>query len=286
MARTGKKISRSYYGDAGIAIVLTLFGAFMILPFVYTIVQSIKPIEELFRFPPRFFVTNPTGENFYMLTQLTNNLWVPFGRYLINSVSITVIGTFLHVVFASMAAFPLAKFRFTGSKVFFEIVVLALLFAGPVTAVPLYVIMARLGFINTYWALILPPIAMPLGLFLMKNFMMQIPDELLEAGKMDGCSVYGMYWRIAMPNVRPAWLTLVIFSFQGIWNSGGIGVTYIYEEALKVLPTVLNQIVASGMARAGVGAAAAVVMLVPPVVTFVIVQSNVLETMAHSGIKA
>mgnify|MGYP001104579006 CR=1 FL=1 len=275
---------RSKCVDILIFMLLAVIGIFMALPFVYSIVQSLKPMEEIFLFPPRFFrVNHPTLDNYRMLSQLTGNLWVPFGRYLFNSIFTSVVGTAAHVLVSSMAAFVLAKNKFPGSKFLFELVVQALLFTGPVTAIPLYVIMAKAGMIDTYWVMILPAVAAPLGLFLMKQNMMQIPDAVLEAAKIDGAGTIASFVQIAMPMVKPAWMTLIIFAFQGLWNGSYSG--YVYDEALKALPTVLNQISTAGISRAGVGAAVSVVLLIPPVLVFLISQSNVIETMAHSGIK-
>lgn len=278
-----KKLNRSWGGNITIFLMLAVVGVFMALPFVYAVVQSLKPLEEIFLFPPRFFVRNPTWSNYAMLSKLTSNLWVPFSRYAFNSIFITVVGTVGHVLLASMAAYPLAKCRFPGSKLLFQLVVLSLLFTGQVTHIPQYIVMARIGFINTFSALILPPIAASLGLFLMKQFMTQIPDSLIEAATIDGAHQMQIFWRVVMPSVKPAWLTLTIFAFQSIWNRTGM--SFIYDETLKVLPTVLRQIAEGGIARAGVGAAASVILMIPPIITFVLVQSNVLETMAQSGIK-
>lgn len=282
-----RKFSRSRSGTVAIFVFLGLAGLFMILPLIYSILQSLKPMEELFAFPPKFFVTNPTLGNYKMLSQLTNNLWVPFGRYLLNSILVTVVGTFFHVIIASMAAFALEKSPFPGSKIMYEMVVTAILFAGPVTTLPRYFIMAKTGMIDTYWAMILPAIQAPLGLFLMKQFMCVMPDSLMESANLDGAGIICIFWRIAMPLVKPAWLTLIIFSFMNLWNGTdfGTGTNIIYSENLKCLPTVLREISASGIARAGVGSAVTVLIMIPPIITFLITQSNILETMAYSGIK-
>lgn len=278
-----KRYSKSVFGDVTIGVVLILFGAFMFLPFVYAMVQSLKPMEELFLFPPRFYVKNPTFDNFYQLFQLTNNLWVPFERYVFNSVFVTVIGTFANVVFSSMAAFPLAKFRFPGSKLLSNIVVLALLFVYEVTYIPQYIVMSKLGIIDSYWAILLPAIATPLGLYLMRQFMTQLPDSMIESATVDGAGLFRTYWSIIMPNCKPAWFTLIIFSFQSIWNRDSLNL--IYSEDLKVLPTIFKQISSSSFARVGVSSAAAVLLMIPPILIFIISQSKVLETMAFSGIK-
>lgn len=282
-ALKNKKISRSRWGNAFMMLFLLALGTFSVLPFIYAILQSVKPLDEIFIFPPRFFVNNPTTENFYILGQLTKNMWVPFSRYIFNSVFVSAVATVFHVLLASMCAYPLAKFQFPGSKVIFHMIVLSLLFTGEVTAIPSFIFMSRIGLINNYWALILPPIASSLGLFLMKQFMEQLPNAVIEAAKVDGASNFRTLWSIVMPSVKPAWLTLIIFSFQGVWNREGL--EFIYNESLKMLPTVLRQVTASGIARSGAASAAAVLLMIPPIAIFLFTQSNIIQTMAHSGIK-
>ncbi|MBS5661470.1 MAG: carbohydrate ABC transporter permease [Clostridiales bacterium] len=284
MFKTSKKrLNRKIGGDIAIFIFLALVGAFMLLPFVYSIVQSIKPMSEIFIFPPRFFVRDPTLENFSSLFQMVNTAWVPFLRYLFNSLFVSLVATAAHVILASMAAFPLAKFKFPGSNLLFQIIVVSLLFTTEVTALPLYIVMAELHLIDTYMALIFPAIGASLGLFLMKQFMTSIPDSMIEAARVDGAKTFYIFWKIVMPNVKPAWLTCVIFAFQSIWNNDGS--QFIYDEAYKTLPTLFRQISEGGIARAGVSAAAAVLLMIPPIVIFVASQGQVMETMAHSGMK-
>lgn len=255
----------------------------MLLPVLYTVVQAFKPMEELFIFPPRFTVENPTLKNFKLIGQLADNLWVPFSRYTFNSVFVSAAGTAGNVIIASMAAYPLAKNDFPGKKFLFKIVTVALLFSGGVLGLAQYIIMAKLHMINTYWALILPSVATPMGLFLMKQFMEGISTSLLEAARIDGMNEFRIYWSIVMPNVKPAWLTMIIFAFQGMWSmTGG---NFIYKEELKMLPTALAQIQSGGIARAGVAAAANLLMFIPPVIMFLVTQSSIMETMAHAGIK-
>lgn len=278
-----KKLNRKLGGDIFIFIVLVVVGAFMLLPFIYAILQSFKPMEEIFIFPPRFFVNDPTTENYYQLTQLVANSWVPFSRYLFNSVLVSVVATAAHVLVSSMAAFPLAKAKFPGSQSFFSLAVVSLLFTTEVTGLPLYLVMSYLHLIDTYWALILPAIGSSLGLFLMKQFMSVIPDSMIEAVRVDGAGTFRTYWSIVMPNVKPAWMTCIIFAFQSIWNYEGT--QFIYSESYKVLPTMFRQISEGGIARVGVSAAAAVLLMIPPILIFVFSQSQVIETMAQSGLK-
>ncbi len=280
-SRTGP--SRSRGGDFVVFSVLILVGAFMILPFVYAIVQSFKPIEEIFAYPPKFYVVNPTTDNYKTLSQLVDSLWIPFGRYVLNTVFVTLTGTIGNVLISSMAAFAFAKYKFPGNKFMFTLVVQALLFSGTVTSLPLYIIMSELRLINSLWAVIIPALGTPLGLFLMKNFMTQIPDTMIEAATIDGAGIFKIYYKICMPLVKPAVLTLIIFSFQGLWNS--TGGSFIYEEQWKLLPTVLNDVAAAGISRVGSASAASVLMMLPPSVLFVASQSRIVETMAFSGIK-
>ena len=278
-----KRVNRSTGGNILVFIMLVVLGGFMLLPVLYTVVQAFKPMEELFIFPPRFTVQNPTLKNFKLIGQLVDNLWVPFSRYTFNSVFVSAAGTAGNVVIASMAAYPLAKNEKKKKKFLFKIVTVALLFSGGVLGLAQYIIMAKLHMINTYWALILPSVATPMGLFLMKQFMEGISTSLLEAARIDGMNEFQIYWSIVMPNVKPAWLTMIIFAFQGMWSmTGG---NFIYKEELKMLPTALAQIQSGGIARAGVAAAANLLMFIPPVIMFLVTQSSIMETMAHAGIK-
>ncbi len=283
MKKRGRLSRRRKQSSYGFLIVLLLLGAFMILPFVYAIVQSLKPLEEIMVFPPRFYVVKPTLENYVAMFRSAGGDWIPFGRYVVNSLFVTLAGTFLHVIVALLAAFPLAKMKFRGSKVIFKIITYSLLFSGTVTAFPQYILMANFRMIDSYTALILPSVATPMGAFLLKNFMIQIPDTIMEAARMDGASNYRTLFQIVAPNLKPAVLTLIILVSQGMWN--GSNASFVYTEKLKLLPTMLNQIVASGTARIGVGSAAAVFMMILPLIVFVVSQSKIIETMAFSGIK-
>ncbi|WP_212984614.1 carbohydrate ABC transporter permease [Paenibacillus cineris] len=281
--RMPRRLNRSFTVSFMLFAFLAVFGAFMALPLIYAVNNAFKPLNELFLFPPRFFVNNPTMDNFYDLVALMGNSWVPLSRYIVNTLFITIVGTVGHILLSSAAAYPLAKYRFPGSRILFSIVVMSLMFSGHVTAIPNYMVMSWLGWINTHASIVVPSLAFPLGLFLMKQFMEQIPDALLEAAKIDGANEYRIYWTIVMPNVKPAWLTLMILQFPMLWGSDGGN--FIYSENLKTLHYALGQITAGGIARAGVGAAVALILMVVPITLFIISQSNVLQTMATSGMK-
>lgn len=278
-----KRMSRSLGGDIALFLLLLVFGLFSAYPLVYSINAAFKPLNELFIFPPKLFVQNPTTDNFTDLAMLMQDSWVPFSRYFFNTIFITLMGTIGHVIIASMAAYPLAKHRFPGSKIIFGLVVYSLMFAAQVTATPRYIIFSGLGLIDTQWAIIIPAFAYSLGLYLMKQFMDDIPMELIESAKIDGANEFQIYWRIVMPLVKPAWLTLIILLFQQLWNNDGG--TYIYSEQLKPLSYSLNQIVAGGVARTGTASAVILIMMLVPITVFVLSQSQIIETMAHSGMK-
>ena len=280
---TRRHPNRSIAGDIGIYLMLLLVGIAMIFPLVFLVGSALKPLDELFRFPPPVWPQHPTLDNFSDLFVTMGQSWVPFSRYLVNTVFITLIGTFGHLVIASMAAFVLAKYEFPGGRTFFAIVTTCLMFSGYVTGIPNYLIMSRLGMIDTYWALVLPAFAAPIGLFLMKQFMEGLPTALIEAATIDGASQFRIFWSIVMPNVKPAWLTMIIFSVQSLWNTSAS--TVIYSEARKTLVYALQQIQAGGIARTGQVAAANVIIVAVPILIFILSQSRILETMASSGIK-
>lgn len=280
---SAKKVNRSNLGTGGILVFLSIIGFFMVIPFVYAIIQALKPIEEIYIFPPRFWVQNPTLKNFSMMFKLTSNLWVPFGRYIINSFGIAIICTAFQVVFASMAAYALAKHEFKGKKLIFNIIVLSLLFTSEVVFVPQYILISWLGILDSYYALILPSLAYPLGLYLMRQNLLSFPDSIIEAARIDGAPERRIFWGIIMPNMKSVWMTMIVFSFGAMWNRSDT--SYIFSEELKGLPSMLTQLSASGISRAGVGAAATVIMMIPPILIFIFTQSNVIEAMANSGLK-
>ena len=277
-------LNRSAGGDIGITIMLALMGAFMFLPMVYVILQSLKPLDELWMFPPRFFVHNPTLKNYRDLFTLMNTSWVPFSRYIFNTIFTSVVGTVGNLFFSSLAAYAMAKIKFPGGKLMFRTVRTSLMFHSTVTAVTSFMIMSMLGWVDTYWAIIVPAWATSLGLYLMKQFMeTNVSDAVLESARLDGASELRTFWVIAMPMVKPAWLTLIIYSFQGLWNQGSS--VYIHSEQLKSFNYAIGQIMAGGIQRAGAHAASLVIMMLVPISVFVISQSNIIETMGSSGMK-
>ena len=277
-------LNRSKGGDAGITFMLTILGLFMFVPMYYVVIQSFKPLDELFMFPPKFIVMKPTLENYGDLFTLMGDSWVPFSRYIFNTVFITACGTLGNLIFASMAAYSLAKLRFPGRNAIFQLIVTSLMFHSTVNQVTHFIILSSFGWIDTYLSIIVPSMATTMGLYLMKQFMeSSVPDTVLESARLDGASEFRTYLTIAMPMVKPAWLTLMIECFKSLWNSGSS--IYIHSEELKTFNYAINQILSGGIARSGAGAASTVVMMSVPILVFVLNQSQIIETMGSSGMK-
>jgi len=278
-----RKPNRSVGGDVGIYIFLALCSAMMVFPLFFAICNALKPLDEVLKNPPTVLPRNPTLDNFTDLLITMSQGWVPLSRYIWNTIFITVTGTLGHVVFASMAAYVLAKYRFPGGQLFFRVAVVALMFSGYVTGIPNYLIMCKLHMVDTYWSLILPAIGGSLGLFLMKQFMDGFPMSLVEAAKIDGAHEMLIFWKLVMPNVKPAWLTISIFSIQNLWNNAQV--QYIYTESKKMLRYALDQVALGGIARTGQQNAVIVFTMSVPIVFFIFSQSQIMETMATSGLK-
>ncbi|HZK34651.1 MAG TPA: carbohydrate ABC transporter permease [Bacillota bacterium] len=282
--KLNRRLNRSLGGDVAINSILFISGLFMLLPIIYSISSSLKPLDELWIYPPRFFVRNPTMKNYTDLFSILSGSRVPFTRYVFNTIFISVVGTLGHVILSSMCAYALCKHRFRGRNIIFNIIVLSLMFSTAVTTIPNFIIMSELKWVDTLASLIIPAFGSSLGLYLMKQFMEQmIPDSVLEAARIDGAGEFLIFSRIVMPMVKPAWLTLIIFSFQGLWNMGPT--TYIFREDLKTLNYAMSQILAGGVTRVGASAAASVIMMIVPVTLFVLTQSSIVETLSISGMK-
>lgn len=279
-----RRYTRSKAGNFFFFLLLIVGGLFMVLPLFYCVITSLKPLDELLIFPPRFTVNRPTLENYRVLSALLSNLEVPLSRYVFNSLFITVVSTFLSILASSMAAFVFSKSKIRGRKVLFGIVQAMLLYNAVTLAVPQYLIFCKMHILDTYLAYILPAIPSTVGCFLMKQFIdSNIPDTLLEAARIDGAGIFRMYGSIIMPLLKPAWMTVLLFGFQAMWSAVPSGT--VVSEELKTLPYVMSSVSAGGIARTGSAMAITVLLMIPPILVFVITQSNVLETMSSSGIK-
>lgn len=275
------------YGGLILYFFLTVFGLVMLLPLVYMAVTALKPTSELFLFPPRFFVVNPTLINFRDVLLITGTSTVPFSRNIFNSLIVTsgiVIGG---VFISAMAAYPLAKHKMPFKSAIFNMIVAALMFSPMVLQIPQYLLISRSGLMNTYFAMILPYLAAPMGMFLMTQFLRQLPDALLEAARMDGASEWRVFRSVVLPMLKPAIATFALFSFIGAWNDPYPSMVYTTAQDMKTLPIAIQTISggAGVIARVGTLAAASFLMIIPTILVFVITQRMVLQTMAHSGLK-
>ncbi len=283
MFKRTRRVSRSTLGNASVILFLLVFGVFMVLPLYYMVISSLKPTSELFYFPPKFYVVNPTLQNFISLIKLQSQSDVPFERYLFNSVFVTVVSTLGYVLIASMAAYAISKHKFPLKKTITQSVVFAILFRPEVTSVPLYIIMVKTGLVDNYWSIILPAMSGSFGVFLLQQFLDNVPDEMIEAARIDGASEFKIYGKLIMPLLKPAWMTVIIFTFISIWNT--TATQFIYSEDMKMLPAMLSSLSSAGITRTGVAAAVGVLMMIPSVVIFLFSQNSIVETMAHSGLK-
>lgn len=260
---------------------------FMGLPLVYLFVTAFKPLNELLEFPPKFFVKSPTFKNFTDLFTRSGSTGLPIYRYLINSIFISLAVVFLSVIFSSMAGYILSKKQFKGRKALFEINTIALMFVSCAVVIPRFLIITGLGITNTFLAHILPLLAIPVGLFLIKQFIDEIPNELIEAARVDGAGDFYIYTKIILPLIKPAIVTVSILAFQSAWNNTETAMLYVSNEELQTFAYYLGTLsgASNAVSGAGVGAAAALILFLPNLIIFIIMQSKVIDTMAYSGMK-
>ena len=284
-AYKGHRTNPDKFEKSQIKIILMVLPMVLLcgLPIVFIIFHAFKPMEELFAFPPKFITTHPTLDNFRKLIKASRSAGIPLSKYVFNSIFITVVVVLGSLIFSTMAAYALSKLKFKGRTTMMQINQIALMFVSCAVMIPRYLIVNKLGMIDTYWAIILPAFAAPIGLFLMKQFMEGLPTALIEAAHLDGAGEFRIFWSIVMPNVKPAWLTIIIFSVQNLWNTNAA--TVIYTEKNKTLVYALQQIQAGGIARTGQAAAVTVIVMLVPILIFILSQSRILETMASSGLK-
>lgn len=285
--KTGKHQVRFNFNWFVVYLLMGGLVLFTSLPLIYMISTAFKPYDELFLYPPRFFVRKPTLRNFYELLTALDSSTIPFTRYIFNSLLTTCVTVALTVIVSSMGAFALAKYKIPFGNTVFNIIIAALMFSPHVTQIPNYIIVSKLGLLNTYWALIIPKIAVAYNIFLMKQFIEQIPDTYLDAARIDGASDFKIFWKIIMPMAKSAWSTLIVFSFVSNWNDYFSPLIFINKQALKTLPLILQSLAGGPgqVARSGAVAAATFLVTMPTIIVFLIMQSRVMKTMAYSGIK-
>lgn len=269
-------------------VCMLAFAVFMLLPIIYIFNHAFKPYHELFVYPPTFLVKEPTTQNFIELLWVTSNSIIPLSRYLFNSLFISVATVVTVTIVSSLCAFALAKHEFPGKGFVFSSIILMLMFAPEVVQIPRYLVVSELGLMNTYWGHILPMVALPVGVFLLKQFMDQIPSALLEAARIDGSTEFGVFLKIVIPVCMPAVATVAILSFQNSWSNLETSTFFMQDDDMKTFPfflTTLTNNLANNVARQGAAAVAALIVLVPNLLFFILLQRKVIDTMAHSGIK-
>lgn len=268
-------------------IILAPFVAFMLLPIIFIFNHAFKPMQELFAFPPRFFVQQPSFENFNNLFKATELSNIPLSRYIFNSVVVTLIVVFVSVIISALAAYALSKLTFKFKSIGMEINNLALMFVATAVMIPRYLVITFSGLEDSYLGHILPLLAMPVGLFLIKQFIDQIPDELIEAAIVDGADQFTIFRKIILPLTKPAVATAALLVFQGVWNNIETSQLYMTSDSLRTLAFYLNTFASqtNNVVGQGIAASASLIMFLPNLILFIILQSNVMNTMSHSGLK-
>ncbi len=287
----GNRINPKKFHKSQIKFLMYLLplSIFMALPLIFIVFHAFKPLDELFAFPPRFFVKNPTLINFKNLFSNTSTTGIPMSRYLFNSIFVTALVMIFSIIISSMAGFALSKMKFKFKALIFEINTIALMFVGIAVGVPRFLVIKEIGLIDNFFVHVLPLLTIPVGLFLIKQFIDQIPNSLIEAAKIDGASDFSIYWRIILPLIKPALATVAILSFQSVWNNIETSSLFINMDSKRTLAFYMQTLVTlnnnNTVAGQGMAAASSLIMFVPNLIIFIIMQRKVMDTMAHSGIK-
>jgi ABC-type glycerol-3-phosphate transport system permease component len=284
----GMKINpkRFHISQLKFYMVIIPIALFMTLPIVYIVNQAFKPLDEIFRFPPTFIVRRPTMQNFRMILTLTSNTGIPMSRFLINTIIITVLTVVLSIFITAMSAYAFSKKKFRIKEWLFRLNQAALMFVPAAVSIPRYLIIVKLGLNNNFLVHILPILAMPVGLFLVKQFVDQVPDSLIESARIDGAGEIIVMFRIVFPLIKPALATVGILCFQIVWGATEASNLYLVDDTLKSFAFYLNTLATLNTpAMAGVQAAASLIMFLPNLIIFIAMQSRVMNTMSHSGIK-
>ena len=277
------RLNLSLGGDIALTIVLFVGGVFMLFPLIYSISNSLKPLSEQWIFPPNLIVKNPTFEWYISLFNYMGNSMVPMSRYLFNSIYLCFMCTLVCTLSCSMAAYAISKRHFKGQETVFKMVELSMMFTAPATGIVSYVILANMNPVDHYWTLIVPCACNSMYMYIVKNYMDTFPSSVLEAARIDGAGEFRIFWGILMPGVKPAWMTVILFAVQGYWNMG-TG-SFIFKEEMKGISSGISAITSISINRTGIGGAASILLMIVPLVTFVITQSNVLDTCATAGMK-
>ncbi|WP_353931254.1 carbohydrate ABC transporter permease [Okeanomitos corallinicola TIOX110] len=264
-----------------IYLVLTLIAILTLFPLLWLISTSLKsPTENLLQTPPQLLPTQPTLNNF-------SRVWesLPFGKYLYNSIIVSVLTVGLNLFFCSLAAYPLARLSFVGKNVIFIAIVSTIMIPFQIVMIPLYILTVNLGLTNSYLGMIFPSIASAFGIFLLRQAFMGVPKEIEEAARMDGSSELGLWWFIMLPAIKPALITLAIFVFIGAWSDFLWPLIVIQDESLYTLPLGVAKLAGTFSLDWRLVAAGSVISIAPVLILFLFVQRFIVPTDTGSGVK-
>lgn len=288
LAASLKAIGRLDKFQLLLVLLLTALAVFMLMPIVYMVNHAFKPLNELFKYPPTFIVEHPTLQNFTSLFTAAQSTIVPVSRYAFNSLISTGLTVFISTLFSALCAFPLSKGKFPGKEMLFSVIIISLMFAPETVQIPRYFVISELGIINRYWGHVFPLVAAPVGVFLLKQFIDQIPNELMEAARLEGAKELTLFAKVIVPLCMPAIATVAILAFQGAWSNLETSMFFMEDETMKTLPFYIQTLTSglgNSVARQGAAAAAALLLFIPNLLFFLLLQHKVISTMMHSGIK-
>lgn len=274
-------------GQIKLIVAVSPLALLMLLPIIFIFCHAFKPMDELFAFPPRFFVQRPTLDNFRGLMKASQTSGIPMSRYVFNSLIVTATDVVMSMALSTSAGFALSKLKFKGKETLMEINNMALMFVPVAVMIPRYLVINTLGMTNNYLAHILPLLAMPVSLFLVKQFIDQIPNALIDAAYMDGATDFVVYRKIILPMIKPAIATSAILAFQQVWANVESSNLYMNEDGLRTLAFYMNTLANANntVAGQGIAAAATLIMFIPNLIMFIFCQKSIMNTMANSGIK-
>jgi multiple sugar transport system permease protein len=271
---------RPIYTHILIYLTLALIVIITLIPFLWMLSAALKANKDVFHFPIEWLPRLPRWENF-------KEIWVkiPLAIFLKNTVKLSVIVTFLQVLTSSFAAYAFAKLEFRGRKTLFMAYIATIAVPWQAYMVPQFIMMSKMGLNNTHLAIICLQAFSAFGVFMMRQFYMSIPTELCEAARIDGLSEYGIWWRIMLPNAKPAITTLIIFTFVNTWNDFLGPMIYLTKIELKTIQIGLRMFTTQYTSDYALIMAASVVALIPVLVIFLALQKQFVQGVASSGIK-
>jgi ABC-type glycerol-3-phosphate transport system permease component len=261
--------------------VLIIGAAIMVIPFLWMIVTSFKPLDEIHAYPPSFIVHHPTIKAYVELFNL-----IPMGRYFFNSIFVAGTITIANLFFCSLAGYAFAKHEFAGRDKIFMLLLGSLMIPWQVNLIPQFIIIKNLGWLNSYPGLIVPAMSSAFGVFLMRQFIKSIPDDLIDAARIDGCGEFKIFGLIVLPLVRPALAALAIFTFMAQWNNFVWPLVIIKTREMKTLPLALSVLNSQFGDNFAMVMAGAVVATIPVLVVFIFFQKFFVKGITFTGIKA